>query len=71
MGTVGRSWYVKVTEGMVGTRIECGTHHVAPGTQVWQSRDCDIRMDGLTEHQIVQELWYAVSLLLEQHTSAP
>ena len=66
--SVGRSWYVKITEGMVGARAELGTYHVAHGLQVWDHTELEFSSDGKTEADILGELYYALSLFLERRT---
>ena len=65
MGNVGRSWYVKITTGMVGGRAECGTHHLDTGTQVWDQSDIEIS-EPMTERQVLEELYYALSVFMER-----
>lgn len=64
--SVGRSWYVKLTEGMIGASAELGTYHVAHGTQVWDTISLEFTADGKTECDILGELYYALSVFLER-----
>lgn len=66
--SVGRSWYVKITEGMVGARAELGTHHLMHGTQVWDHAELEFDSAGQSEADILGELYYVLSLFLERRT---
>lgn len=63
---VGRTWYVKITEGMVGYHAELGTHHLEHGLQVWDRIQESAVMQSRTEREIIDELWYCLSRFQER-----
>ena len=65
MEDVGRSWYVKITTGMVGGSAELGTHHLATGVQVWDRANIEVSLP-MTERQVLEELYYALSVFMER-----
>jgi hypothetical protein len=67
--TVGRTWYVKITTGMVGGRAELGTHHLDTGTQVWDVYDVEIPVDPMTEADVLDELYVVLLRFLERRTA--
>ena len=65
---VGRTWYVKITEGRLGAVCEMGTHHLVHGTQVWDRfavRPVPERADELL---VLDELYSALLEALERRT---
>jgi hypothetical protein len=66
--SVGRSWYVEIKQGRLGSRVFFGTRHLATGDQLWGHLDWGTDMSELTELQILDELYGAILSLLEART---
>lgn len=62
---VGRTWYVKLTQGTIGAVVELGTHHLTHGTTVWERVEVRSVPDSSTERQIIDELYSGLLELLE------
>lgn len=67
--TVGRTWYVELKQGTLGSQVFFGTRHVATGDQVWDSMGWGTDLSTLTELQLLDEL-YAVCLSLMEARQA-
>lgn len=66
MDPVGRTWYVKITRGMVGGSFEIGTHHLQHGTQVWHRAAWEAPVDPMSERDVVDELLVALLEFLDE-----
>lgn len=67
METVGRSWYVKLTRGLINGHCEIGTHHISSGTQVWMSLPWSAPLDPVSERDVLDELYVALMQAIEAH----
>jgi hypothetical protein len=66
--TVGRTWYLELKQGTLGSQLFLGTRHVATGDQVWERKNWGTDLSGLTELEILDELYGAVLSLMEART---
>lgn len=69
MEDVGRSWYLKITRGLINGTCEVGTHHVSTGTQVWLTTNWNPPLDPMTEQDVLDELYMALMRHLERLAS--
>lgn len=63
--SVGRSWYIRLTRGILNGSCEIGTHHIDSGTQVWAQQEWHVPLDPMTVRDVLDELYVALMQLME------
>lgn len=65
MDSVGRSWYLRLTRGVLTGQAEIGSYHVATGTQIWWTNTWSCPVDPMAQKDIADELYVALMQFLE------
>lgn len=68
MTDVGRVWYLKITNGMVGAICEVGTAHLQYGHSTWDRFEVPRMPDAVTENGVLDELFMALTAALERRS---
>jgi len=63
--SVGRTWYMRLTRGVMNGAVEVGTHHIDTGTQVWYTAAWDAPLDPMTMQDLCDELYVALMRFME------
>lgn len=67
MDPVGRTWYLKITRGIVNGQWEIGTAHLAYGHQTWAKGPWLAPVDPMTEKDVLDELYVVLMNALEAY----
>lgn len=65
MDSVGRSWYMRLTRGVLNGQVEIGTYHWSTGTQIWWTQDWSCPVDPMAQKDLADELYVALMKYLE------
>jgi hypothetical protein len=69
MGTVGRIWYLRLTQGRLNGVAEVGTYQVGQKATVWHRLEVRSLTDAPTEDEVLSELYSALLEILEHRAS--
>lgn len=69
MGNVGRTWYLRITQGRLNAVVEVGTHPLGKPATVWHRLEVRSLPDAPTSDEVLSELYSGLLEVLELRTS--